>query len=56
MDDAGLNATFNQKFCLTNIKKEVDEGKRAVFQAYDKDPGGADLLGKTRPVSWVCWI
>lgn len=31
MDNAGLNAKFNQKFCLTNIQKEVLESKRAVF-------------------------
>ena len=53
MDNAGLNAKFDQKFCLRNIQKEVLESKRAVFQAYDKDLTSSDLLGKTKPISFV---
>ena len=56
MDNAGLFAKFDQKFCLTNIEKEVKASKRAVFEAYDKDPLSSDLLGKTKPVSFVCFI
>ena len=44
MDNAGLFAKFDQKFCLTNIEKEVKDSKRAVFEAYDKDPLSSDLL------------
>ena len=55
-DDAGLNAEWNEKFCLTDIESQIQSGKRLVFEAYDKDIGSSDLLGQSKRLSFVSLI
>ena len=55
-DDAGLEADWNEKFCLTQVMPQVVSGKRFQLEAYDADVGGDDFLGKTRKLSYVTLV
>lgn len=55
-DDAGKAAEWNEKFCLTQVEQQVLSGKRLVLEAFDKDVGGEDSLGKIKPMSFVTLV
>lgn len=55
-DDAGKNAEWNEKFCLTQVQHQVQSGKRFVLEAYDHDVDADDLLGKTKGISYVTLV
>ena len=52
-DDAGKNAEWNEKFCLTQVQQQVQSGKRFILSAYDADVDADDLLGRTKSISYV---
>lgn len=55
-DDAGLQAEWNEKFCLTEVESQVHSGKRLVFEAFDKDLASSDFLGKSKGISFVTLV
>ena len=52
-DDAGKAAEWNENFCLPQIEQQVLSGKDLVFRAYDKDLASSDLLGSSKPQSFL---
>lgn len=52
-DDAGKAAEWNENFCLPQIEQQVLSGKGLVFRAYDKDLASSDLLGQSKPQSFL---
>lgn len=48
-DDAGKKAKWNETFQLPNISTSVQNHGTLVFEAFDKDIGSSDFLGRTKP-------
>ena len=53
IDEAGLEATFEQEFILDELSKELLDGKTTIkFIAYDVDVGFNDVIGISREVDF----
>jgi hypothetical protein len=55
-DDAGKEAKWDEKFCLTQVMDQVLSGKRLILDAYDKDIGSSDFLGGSKGISYVSLV
>ena len=55
-DDAGKQAEWNERFCLTQVDQQVVSGKRFVLEAFDHDVDSDDSLGKSKGISFVSLV
>jgi len=51
-DEAGKEATWDEKFTLNNIKGQILNGEELVLNSYDEDLLIHDFLGGSRPIPW----
>lgn len=51
-DEAGKEATWDEKFTLKNIREQILNGEELVLNTYDEDLVMHDFLGAARPIPW----
>ena len=52
-DDAGKYAKWDEKFTLSNIAAQVNEGASLKLEAMEKDVASSDFLGAMKPISFA---